>query len=180
MSDNRRKRKKKNKGQPGIKEIALLIVAAAFLLCAIILITRGIRKDKAEKEARRRNASSESSYEEESLPEQKLTVSVEGETIPCLHQDDGLYVGFDECNAKVLHDGLILDEKNQQFFYTTLTEGKQKFPKADVPLMTKFGIDFIQLDWVAQNFYVTVEQEDAMTFQITPLAPVDESSVLKA
>ena len=114
------------------------------------------------------------------MPEPTLTVSVEGETIPCLQQDDGLYVGFDECNAKVLHDGLILDEKNQQFFYTTLTEGKQKFPKADVPLMTKFGIEFIQLDWVAQNFFVQVEQEDAVTFHITPLEPEDESSVLKA
>ena len=181
MADNKRKKRKKKKGQPGFKEYALLFIAAVFLCFAVFVIARSVKQDKEAKESKRnrnKNQSSEESKEEQSSTKFTLTVTVDGERIPCIKLDDGIYVGFEEWNTKVMHDGLILDEKNQQYFYTTLTAGKQKFAVADIPMEDKRGISFIQLDWAAQTFGLTVEQEDSVTYTIAPMAKEDESAIL--
>ena len=99
--DRRKKRKRRKKGQPGFKEYALLSIAAVFLVCAIVVIGRSAFQDKKAKDERKRNAASSESSIEESSMTLKLTVSVEGEKIPCIKLDDGIYVGFDELNEKV-------------------------------------------------------------------------------
>ena len=181
MANNKRKKRKKKKGQPGFKEYALLFIAVAFLAFAVFVITRSMKQDEEAKQNRSRNRnqseSSEATSEEQSSTKFSLTVSVDGEKIPCVKLDDGIYLGFDEFNTKVLHDGLILDEKNQQLFYTTLTQGKQKYALADVPMEDKRGISFVQLDWAAQTFGFAVAQEDEVTYNITPLAKEDESVI---
>ncbi len=178
--DRRKKRKRRKKGQPGFKEYALLSIAAVFLVCAIVVIGRSAFQDKKAKDERKRNAASSESSIEESSMTLKLTVSVEGEKIPCIKLDDGIYVGFDELNEKALHGGLIVDEKSQQVFYTTLKDGKQVFSLPEIPRMEKLGTTFVQLDWFASTFGLTVEQEDDRTYHVQPVEQVDESTILKA
>ena len=178
--DRRKKRRRRKKGQPGFKEYALLSIAAVFLVCAIVVIGRSAFQDKKAKDERKRNAASSESSVEESSMTLKLTVSVEGEKIPCIKLDDGIYVSFDEINERALHGGLIVDEKSQQVFYTTLKDGKQVFSLPEIPRMEKLGTTFVQLDWFASTFGLTVEQEDERTFHVQPVEQVDESTILKA